>query len=111
MERYLFLAQRLTAMVLGPLVLIHLGLILYAVEGGLTASEILSRTRGSVGWGAFYGLFVIMAAIHGPIGLRNVLNEWTSLPKTATLIITLGLGLLLLILGARSVVAVVGLGG
>ena len=59
----LFLAQRLTALILAPLVLVHLVLILIAVEGGLSAAEILDRTRGSVGWAAFYGLFVLAAAI------------------------------------------------
>ena len=108
MERYLFILQRLTAMVLGPLVLIHLGLILYAVEGGLTASGILSRTRGNLGWGLFYGLFVIAAAIHGPIGFRNILKEWTSLTASVINRLTLGLGILLLVLGFRAIVAVVG---
>ena len=48
MERRLFLLQRLTAMALAPLVLVHLGLVLVAIRGGLTAGEILARTQGSV---------------------------------------------------------------
>src|SRR3546814_5808086 len=51
--------------------------ILIAVEGGLTAGEILARTRGSPGWALFYGLFVLAAAVHAPIGLRNVVQEHT----------------------------------
>ncbi len=35
-------------------VLVHLATIIYAVRGGLTAAEILERTRGSVGWAVFY---------------------------------------------------------
>ena len=72
----LFLAQRASALVLAPLVLIHLGLAIYAIHGGLTAAEILGRTQGSFGWSLFYGLFVVAASIHAPIGLRNVLREW-----------------------------------
>ena len=106
MERYLFVAQRLTAMVLAPLVLVHLGLILYAVEGGLTAHEILGRTRGNLLWAGFYGLFVLAAAIHGPIGLRNILREWTAINPVAVDVIAVGAGLLLLALGFRAVVAV-----
>ena len=107
MERYLFIAQRLTAMVLAPLVLVHLGLILYAVEGGLTAHEILGRTRGSMFWGGFYGFFVLAAAIHGPIGLRNILREWTAIKPFAVNLLALGAGLLLLALGMRAVIAVI----
>jgi fumarate reductase subunit C len=57
-------------------VVVHLATIIYAVQGGLTAAEILGRTRGSTGWLAFYIVFVVAAAIHAPIGLRPVLGEW-----------------------------------
>ena len=57
-------------------VVVHLATIIYAVQGGLSAAEILGRTRGNAGWLAFYSLFVIAAAIHAPIGLRTVLGEW-----------------------------------
>lgn len=103
----LFLAQRLTALILAPLVLIHLGLILVAVEGGLSAAEILARTRGSVGWAAFYGLFVLAAAIHAPIGLRNVVHEHTGWRGRSLEVAMVALGLLLAGLGARAVIAVV----
>jgi fumarate reductase subunit C len=56
-------------------VLVHLATILYAVRGGLTAAEILARTRGSAGLALFYGIFVLAAAIHAPVGLRAVLRE------------------------------------
>lgn len=104
----LYLLQRATALILAPLVLVHLGLILVAVEGGLTAAEILGRTRGSVGWAAFYGLFVLAAAIHAPIGLRNVIHEHTSWRGRSLGFATIALGLLLAGLGARAVIAVVG---
>ena len=107
MERRLFLAQRLTAMILGPLVLIHLGLILVAIRHGLTAAEILGRTQGSVGWALFYGLFVFCVAIHAPIGLRNILREWTSVPRGMLNPLMVAFGLLLLVLGGRAVMAVI----
>ena len=108
MERRLFLLQRLTAMALAPLVLVHLGLVLVAIRGGLTASEILARTQGSIGWALFYGVFVVAVAVHAPIGLRNVLREWTGLPRRAVDLLALGFAMLLLALGLRAVWAVVG---
>ena len=55
----LYLAQRLSAMVMAPLVLVHLAVMIYATQGGLDAAEILSRTQGSFFWGGLYGLFVL----------------------------------------------------
>lgn len=111
MARHLFLAQRLSALLLAPLVLIHLGLILYAVRGGLSGAEILARTRGSAGWAVFYGLFVLAAAVHAPLGLRNILREWTALGgsgkgKTVIDLLALIFALALLLLGLRAVAAV-----
>ncbi len=108
MERRLFILQRLTAMALAPLVLVHLGLVLVAIRGGLSAAEILARTQGSVGWALFYGLFVVTVAVHAPIGVRNVLREWTGLPRGAVDLLALGFGVLLLVIGLRAVWAVVG---
>ena len=105
-EAWLFAAQRLSAMVLAPLVLLHLGTILYAVRDGLSADEILSRTEGSLFWGAIYGLFVAAAAVHAPIGLRAVLREWCRW-RGAGLDIAMALfGLALLALGLRAMWAV-----
>lgn len=103
----LFVLQRASALVLMPLVLVHLGLILYAVEGGLTANEILERTQGSAFWAVFYGAFVMAAAIHAPIGLRNVLIEWTAFSRRGIDLAMLGLGAALLATGLRAVVAVI----
>lgn len=105
---WLYLAQRLSALVLAPLVLAHLALILIAVEGGLTAGEILARTRGSIGWAVFYGLFVLAAAVHAPIGLRNVVREHTRWQGRSLDVAMLLLGIVLAGLGGRAVVAVVG---
>ena len=71
-----YMLQRISAMILAPLVLIHLGLILYAIEGGLTANEILARTQSSILWPLLYALFVITVAIHAPLGLRNIIREF-----------------------------------
>jgi fumarate reductase subunit C len=75
-QTYLWVAQRASAAVLGVCVLVHLATMIYAVRGGLTAAEILGRTKGSVAWLAFYVVFVLAVAVHVPIGLRPVLAEW-----------------------------------
>jgi fumarate reductase subunit C len=75
-ETILWIAQRASAAVLAICVAVHLFTIIYAVQGGLTAAEILGRTRGNAGWFAFYSLFVLAVTIHAPIGLRPVLGEW-----------------------------------
>jgi fumarate reductase subunit C len=72
----LWIAQRASAAVLALCVAVHLAMIIYAVQGGLTAAEILERTRGHAGWLAFYSVFVLAVTIHAPIGLRSVLAEW-----------------------------------
>lgn len=106
-EALLFMLQRASAMVLAPLVLIHLVLMFYAVHGGLSAAEILGRTRGSVAWAVFYGLFVLAVSVHAPIGLRNLLREWT--PWTGRMIgaTAAAFAVILLVLGIRAVVGVV----
>src|SRR3954465_6416020 len=77
MTASLFIAQRASAAVLAFAVSVHLATILYAVRGGLTAGEVLDRTRVTLRFFAFYGLFLLAVAVHGPIGLRNALREWT----------------------------------
>ncbi len=76
MEFRLYMLQRLSALVMAPLVLGHIAVMIYAVQGGLSAGEILGRTQGSVAWAAFYGLFVLAVAIHAAIGLRVIASEW-----------------------------------
>ena len=71
----LYMLQRLTALIMAPLVIGHIAVMIYAVQGGLTVDEILARTQGSVAWFLFYGSFVVAVSIHGAIGLRSlVLN-------------------------------------
>ena len=107
-EATLFVLQRLSAKVLAPLVVVHLVLILYAVHGGLSAAEILGRTQGSVGWGAFYALFVVAVAVHAPIGVRNAVREWTRWRGRSLDVASVALAIALLALGLRAVAAVVG---
>ncbi len=106
MNARLSLLQRLSALVLAPLVLVHLGLIVFAIQDGLSAAEILGRTRGSFGWGLFYGLFVLAAAVHGPIGLRSVISEMTPWRGRGLDLAMLLFALVLLGLGLRAVAAV-----
>jgi fumarate reductase subunit C len=75
-ETRLWIAQRASAAVLAACVVVHLATIIYAVQGGLTAAEILGRTRGNIGWLAFYAVFVLAVTVHAPIGLRSILIEW-----------------------------------
>ncbi|HEY4956856.1 MAG TPA: succinate dehydrogenase [Caldimonas sp.] len=99
--------QRISAMVLALCVLVHLVVIVYAVRGGLSAAEILARTRGHWGWAAFYSLFVVAAAVHVPIGLATIGREWCGLGERSALWIARAIGLALLVLGLRSVYGVV----
>ena len=103
----LYLAQRLTAAVMAPLVGVHLAVIVYATRHGLSAADVLARTRGSIAWALFYGLFVIAAAIHAPIGIRTVLTEWSPLKGRSLDAAAAAIGVVLLVLGLRAVAAVV----
>ena len=106
-ELRLYIAQRVSAAIIAPLVLLHLGLMIYAIQGGLDAAEILARTRGSFWWGLNYGLFVIAVAVHAAIGLRNILREWFALRGAALGVIAWAAFAVLLVLGLRAVAAVV----
>ena len=99
--------QRISAMVLALCVLVHLGGMIYAVRGGLTAAEILGRTRGSIVFAAFYGVFVLACAVHVPIGLARICEEWLGLGGVKAALIGKLFGLLILLLGLRAVYGVV----
>ena len=103
----LYVLQRATAAIMAPLVLAHLAVIVYATSRGSSAAEILGRTRGSVGWGLFYALFVLAAATHGAIGVRVVAAEWGRLRGPTLDILMWAFGLALALLGLRGVAAVV----
>ncbi len=103
----LYVWQRATAAIMVPLVLVHVAVIFYATRKGMSAADILGRTRGSVLWAAFYGTFVIAVAIHAAIGLCNVLLEWSPLNDRYSEILATIFGCCLLLLGLRAVAAVV----
>lgn len=103
-EARLWLAQRVSAMVLGITVVVHLGTIIYAVRGGLSAAEIIERVAGNAGWTAFYTVFVLAVAVHAPIGLRAVLSEMTALsPKRVDLLCFIAAAFLV-VMGLRTVI-------
>jgi len=102
----LWTAQRASAAVLAVCVIVHLVTVIYAVRNGLSAAEILGRTRGSVGWAAFYTLFVVAVAVHAPIGLRSVLSEHLNWRGTGMELAVVALGLALALWGFRAVYAV-----
>ena len=103
----LYIWQRGTAALLAPMVLVHLAVIFYASRQGLSAAEILGRTRGSLAWGSFYGAFVVAAAIHAAIGIGNILSEWTPMGDKTARGLSLLFGLFLFVVGMRAVFAVV----
>lgn len=99
-------AQRVSAMVLALCVIVHLITIIYAVRSGLSAAEILARTRGSFAWGGFYVLFVAAVAVHAPIGVRNVVAEMGWRGRGIDVLL-FALALMLAMWGLRAVWAIV----
>jgi len=102
----LYIWQRTTAAVMAPMILVHVAVIFYATRHGITAAEILARTGRSIGWGAFYLIFVVAASIHAAIGIRNVIAEWSPLDDRVAVITAIVFGLALSGLGLRAVAAV-----
>jgi fumarate reductase subunit C len=98
-----WIAQRASAAVLALCVTVHLVTIVYAVRGGLTAAEIFARTKGNVGWLAFYTVFVLAVAVHAPIGLRPVVTEWLGWRGRSRDVSALLFGIALAGLGMRAV--------
>ena len=99
----LWTAQRASAAVLALCVLVHLITMIYAVTSGLSAAEVLGRTRGNPGWAAFYVLFVAAIAVHAPIGLRTILSEMLDWRGTALDLLVLAVGIALALWGWRAV--------
>jgi fumarate reductase subunit C len=76
------------------------------VQGGLSAAEILARTRGNLAWLAFYTVFVLAVTVHAPIGLRAVLVEWLGWRGRSRDAALLLFALLLAWMGLRAVMMV-----
>lgn len=102
----LYMVQRITALLMAPLVIGHLAVMIYAIQGGLTAAEILGRTQGSIAWFLFYGSFVVAVSLHGAIGLRTIAYEWGKIKGPALDVLMWVIGLGLFAMGARAVWAV-----
>jgi succinate dehydrogenase hydrophobic anchor subunit len=47
-------------------------------EAWRVTEAIIARMHASAAWPAFYGLFVVAVAIHAPLGLRAIADEWLS---------------------------------
>ncbi|AWZ19850.1 hypothetical protein RTM1035_18630 [Roseovarius sp. TM1035] len=102
----LYMAQRLSALVMAPLVLGHIAVMIYAIQGGLSAAEILGRTQGSLLWFLFYGTFVIAVSVHAAIGMRVIAHEWLRLRGIALGMLTWSICAALVALGLSAVFAV-----
>lgn len=102
----LWAAQRISAAVLAVCVVVHLVTIIYAVRNGLSAAEILGRTRGNAAWAVFYTVFVAAAAVHAPIGLRSVLSEIFDWRGRGLEVAVLAVAVVLAVSGLRAVYAV-----
>ena len=105
-EAKLWYWQRISAMVLALCVVVHLAVMIYAVRGGLTGAEILGRTRGSFSFAAFYGIFVIACAVHVPVGLMRIFEEWLRLDRFLSVVLAKMFGVTILFLGLRAVYGV-----
>ncbi len=102
LQAKLWYAQRISAMILGICVAVHLIIIFYAIRGGLTAQEILGRTQGNVSFALFYEIFVLACFVHAPIGVANILQE--IFPKGRLAVpLSLVLAILILLLGSAAV--------
>ncbi|MBL8385910.1 MAG: succinate dehydrogenase [Burkholderiales bacterium] len=105
-EAKLWFWQRASAVVLAVCVLVHIGVMIYAVRGGLSAAEILGRTRGSLGFAAFYTVFVLGCVVHVPIGLARVCEEWLGLNRFLAVTVAKLATVAILFLGLRAVYGV-----
>jgi len=102
----LWYLQRVSAMVLAVCVVVHLAVIVYASRNGLTASQILGRTHGSISFAAFYALFAVACAVHVPIGLKAIAAEWLRWRGPSAIVVAMLVALAILLMGLRAVYAV-----
>ena len=91
-----FVLQRASAAVLALCVVVHLATIIYAVRHELTTAAIVARMHASAWWPAFYTIFVIAIAIHAPLGLRAIADEWLGLRGRVTDAVLILIALVLL---------------
>jgi len=91
-----FVLQRASAAVLAICVVVHLATIIYAVRHQLTAAAIVARMHASAFWPAFYTIFVVAVAIHAPLGLRAIADEWLGLRGRRADVVVASIALVLL---------------
>jgi fumarate reductase subunit C len=101
---HLWITQRVTALILAVAVIVHLATIMIAVRGGLTAAEIIGRTRGNEAWLAFYTAFALAAGLHGAIGLRGIAAEWLGWRGRGFDLAWVGIGLITAAFGIRAAI-------
>ena len=106
-EARLWYWQRISAMVLALCVLVHIVTIVYAVRSGLSGEALLARTRGNVAFGAFYIVFLGACAVHVPIGLAKIAEEWFGWSCLAARRAARVFALLVVLLGLEAVYAMV----
>ena len=99
---HMWVAQRVTAMILALAVVVHLVTIVLAVRGGLSAAEIIGRTSGNAAWLGFYVVFALAAGLHGAIGLRGIAAEWLGWRGRGFDLAWLALGLMTALFGIRA---------
>ena len=105
-EVWLWIAQRASAVLLAICVLVHLLTIIYAVRHGLSGAHILERTRGNAAGLVFYMVYVLAIAVHAPIGLRTLCQEWLDWRSASLNWVAAAVALALLVFGLRAAWAV-----
>ena len=105
-EAWLWIAQRASAALLALCVLVHLATIIYAVRHGLSGAAILERTRGNAAGLAFYSLYVLAIAVHAPIGLRTLCQEWLGWRSASLNWVIAAVAVALFAFGLRAALAV-----
>ena len=106
LQVWLWGMQRLSAAVLAICVALHLVVMIYAVRGGLSGAEILSRTQGNWGFLAFYTAFALACAVHTPIGLMRIAQEWLGWSAVRSLYVALVIAAGLGLVGLRAALVV-----
>ena len=95
--------QRISAMLLAICVLVHIVVMVLAVRDGLSAAEILGRTRGNWGFAVFYAVFVLACTVHAPIGLATIAGEWAGWSSRKAWLAAQVFGLVIFVMGLRAV--------
>ncbi|MDE0993502.1 MAG: succinate dehydrogenase [Rhodospirillales bacterium] len=110
-ETYLWLAQRVSALILVICITVHIATMIIAVQGGLSSEEIIARIGGSKIWLSFYLVFVSSVAVHAPIGLKSIMREMSQIPTNRIDLLSILFSLIIGVLGIRAAFGLYGLGG